>query len=108
MRASQTEHRILELISGKRKEFQDFNLLRINNCNVSLKISFWLRVIQNHQVNAILTAPTALRVIRREDPEALKGQKYSTRSLRNIFIAGEHCDHETKSWAAKVFQVEKS
>lgn len=65
----------------------------------------YFRVIQNHQVNAIFTAPTALRVIRREDPEALKGRKYSTKSLRNIFIAGEHCDHETKAWAGKVFNV---
>lgn len=63
------------------------------------------RVIQNHQVNAIFTAPTALRVIRREDHEAVKGRKYSTKSLRNIFIAGEHCDDETKTWAAKVFKV---
>lgn len=65
----------------------------------------YFRVIQNHQVNAIFTAPTALRVVRREDPEALKGRKYSTKSLRHIFIAGEHCDHETKAWAAKVFNV---
>ncbi|KAK6641040.1 hypothetical protein RUM44_012739 [Polyplax serrata] len=65
----------------------------------------YFRVIQNHQVNAIFTAPTALRVIRREDQEAAKGRKYSTKSLRHIFIAGEHCDEETKMWAAKVFKV---
>ncbi|EEB15004.1 luciferase, putative, partial [Pediculus humanus corporis] len=65
----------------------------------------YFRVIQNHQVNAILTAPTALRVIRREDQEAVYSRKYSTKSLRHIFIAGEHSDDETKMWAAKVFKV---
>lgn len=38
------------------------------------------RVIHDHQVNAILTAPTALRVIRRSDPEVKIGRKYSTKS----------------------------
>ncbi|XP_075228259.1 acyl-CoA synthetase short-chain family member 3, mitochondrial isoform X2 [Lycorma delicatula] len=65
----------------------------------------YFRVIQEHQVNAILTAPTALRVIRREDPEIKKGRKYSTKSLRHLFVAGEHCDHETKSWAEQRFKV---
>lgn len=70
-----------------------------------MDINIFPRVIQNHQVNAILTAPTALRVIRREDQEAVYSRKYSTKSLRHIFIAGEHSDDETKMWAAKVFKV---
>lgn len=63
------------------------------------------RVISEHKVNGLLTAPTALRVIRREDPDILMGRKYSTKSLRHLFVAGEHCDHETKNWAHKVFNV---
>ncbi|XP_066998771.2 acyl-CoA synthetase short-chain family member 3, mitochondrial [Anabrus simplex] len=65
----------------------------------------YFRVIQEHQVNALFTAPTALRVIRRVDPEVKVGRKYSTKSLRTLFVAGEHCDHETKAWAGKVFEV---
>ncbi|XP_049845482.1 acyl-CoA synthetase short-chain family member 3, mitochondrial [Schistocerca gregaria] len=65
----------------------------------------YFRIIQQHQVNALLTAPTALRVIRRVDPEIQHGKRYSTESLRTLFVAGEHCDHETKQWAEKVFHV---
>nr|CAD7598120.1 unnamed protein product [Timema genevievae] len=65
----------------------------------------YFRLIHEHKVNGLLTAPTALRVIKREDPEIMKGRKYSTKTLRNLFVAGEHCDHETKFWAEKVFNV---
>nr|CAD7571444.1 unnamed protein product [Timema californicum] len=65
----------------------------------------YFRLIHEHKVNGLLTAPTALRVIKREDPEITKGRKYSTKTLRNLFVAGEHCDHETKFWAEKVFNV---
>ena len=53
----------------------------------------------------MFTVPTAFRVIRREDPEVLYGRKYSIKSLKYIFVAGEHCDYETKVWAEKVFKV---
>lgn len=33
------------------------------------------------------------------------GNKYSIKSIERIFVAGEHCDYETKSWVQKVFQV---
>lgn len=56
-------------------------------------------------MNAIFTAPTALRVIKREDPEAERGSHYSISTLRYLFVAGENCDHETKAWAEKVFKV---
>lgn len=49
--------------------------------------------------------PTSFRVIRRVDPDVIYGQKYSLKSLRNIFIAGEHCDIETKNWIERVFKV---
>lgn len=49
--------------------------------------------------------PTAFRVLRRVDPDCKYGRKYSLNSLRAIFIAGEHCDLETKSWIEKVFKV---
>lgn len=49
--------------------------------------------------------PTAFRVLRRVDPESKCGRKYSLKSLRSVFIAGEHCDLETKNWIEKTFKV---
>lgn len=63
------------------------------------------RVIYDHKVNGLLTAPTALRVIKREDPEVSIGRRYSTKSLRTLFVAGEHCDNESIQWAQKAFNV---
>ncbi|XP_017793400.1 PREDICTED: acyl-CoA synthetase short-chain family member 3, mitochondrial [Habropoda laboriosa] len=65
----------------------------------------YFRVIDQHSVNALFCAPTALRVIRRADPELLYGGKYSMKSLKTVFVAGEFCDNETKIWAEKAFKV---
>ncbi|XP_069698687.1 acyl-CoA synthetase short-chain family member 3, mitochondrial isoform X3 [Periplaneta americana] len=65
----------------------------------------YFRVIHEHGVNAMFTAPTALRVIKREDPEVKFGSQYSTKSFRTLFVAGEHCDNETKAWAQRTFDV---
>ncbi|KAJ8667401.1 hypothetical protein QAD02_009064 [Eretmocerus hayati] len=67
--------------------------------------SQYFRIIDQHKVNAMFTVPTAFRVLRRADPDSLLGQKYSTKSLRAIFVAGEHCDYEAKAWAEKAFKV---
>ncbi|XP_015515112.2 acyl-CoA synthetase short-chain family member 3, mitochondrial isoform X2 [Neodiprion lecontei] len=67
--------------------------------------SQYFRIIEEHRVNALFTVPTAFRVLRRVDPDASLGKKYSTKSLKTIFIAGEHCDLETKTWAENVFKV---
>jgi len=56
-------------------------------------------------VNGIFTVPTALRVIRREDPDVKIGQQYPTNSLKYIFVAGENCDQDTKAWAETTFKV---
>lgn len=66
---------------------------------------YCFRIIDQHKVNAICTVPTAFRVIKREDPDIEFGKKYSLKSLRTIFVAGELCDYETKSWAEKIFNV---
>lgn len=65
----------------------------------------YFRVINDHKVNALFTVPTALRVIKREDPDGNFRRKYSLKSLRNVFIAGEHCDYETKAWAEQTLRV---
>ena len=60
--------------------------------------AFW-RVIEAHGVNALFTAPTAIRAIKKEDPggEHLTGRDLS--SLRTLFLAGERLDPDTFSWA---------
>lgn len=63
------------------------------------------RIIEEHKVTALFSVPTAFRVIRRVDPDIKYGKKYNTKSLRTIFIAGEHCDLETKLWMEKTFDV---
>ena len=60
--------------------------------------AFW-RVISTHQVRCLLTAPTAFRAIRREDPEAVLLKKYDISCLRSLFLAGERCDPDTLAWA---------
>jgi propionyl-CoA synthetase len=65
----------------------------------------YFRVIHEHGVNAMFTAPTALRVIKRVDPEVKYGFQYSTKSLRTLFVAGEHCDYDTVVWARRIFHV---
>ncbi|PYI38541.1 propionyl-CoA synthetase [Arthrobacter psychrolactophilus] len=66
--------------------------------------AFW-RVIEQHQVKALFTAPTALRAIRKMDPEAELLQKYDVGSLQTLFTAGERLDTDTYLWAGKVLGV---
>ena len=66
--------------------------------------AFW-RVIEEYGVVALFTAPTAFRAIRKEDPEAAFLQKYSTKTLRTLFLAGERADPDTVAWAEKVLGV---
>lgn len=65
---------------------------------------FW-EVIERYRVNALFTAPTGFRAIRREDPKAtlLKGKDVG--SLKALFLAGERCDPNTLRWANKTLQV---
>lgn len=65
----------------------------------------YFRIIEQHKVSALFSIPTAFRVIRRVDPDAKYGSAYNIESLRTIFLAGEHCDLETKNWVAKTFKV---
>ncbi len=65
---------------------------------------FW-RVIRDHQVKVLFTAPTAIRVIKKEDPDALLMKPYDLSSLRYLFVAGERCDPATYHWAAAHLQV---
>ncbi|MBL7980372.1 MAG: AMP-binding protein [Flavobacteriales bacterium] len=66
--------------------------------------TFW-RVIEQHKVNVLFTAPTAIRAIRKEDPEGALVKQYDRSSLRTLFLAGERCDPATWEWSAEHLNV---
>jgi propionyl-CoA synthetase len=63
----------------------------------------WWRIVQDHDVTTMFTAPTAIRALRKADPEYMT--KYDTSSLRNLFLAGEPLDEPTSRWAAEALGV---
>lgn len=62
--------------------------------------TFW-RVIAEHKVNVMFTAPTAIRAIKKEDPNGEFIKQYDLSSLRTQFLAGERCDIATLEWYHK-------
>ncbi len=66
--------------------------------------AFW-RVISEHKVASLFTAPTALRAIRKEDPDCEYIKKYDMSCMRALFLAGERCDPDTLFWAQDKIQV---
>ncbi|HUU75518.1 MAG TPA: propionyl-CoA synthetase [Methanoregulaceae archaeon] len=60
--------------------------------------AFW-RVISEHNVRVLFTAPTAFRAIKREDPKGEYIGRYDLSGLRMLFLAGERCDPDTLNWA---------
>jgi propionyl-CoA synthetase len=60
--------------------------------------TFW-RVIEEHKVKALFTAPTAFRAIKRVDPTGDFIRKYDLSSFRTLFLAGERADPATIEWA---------
>ena len=66
--------------------------------------TFW-RVIAEHDVRSFFTAPTALRAIKREDPEGESIKNFDMSRLRALYLAGERADPDTIEWAQKVMGV---
>jgi propionyl-CoA synthetase len=66
--------------------------------------AFW-RVISQHKVRVLFTAPTAFRAIKREDPECQYLKKYDLSGFRALFLAGERCDPDTLRWAEQHLRV---
>jgi len=60
--------------------------------------AFW-RVISDHKVAAMFTAPTAFRAIKRDDPEGKRIADYDLSNFRTLFLAGERTDPDTLHWA---------
>jgi propionyl-CoA synthetase len=65
---------------------------------------FW-RVISQHRVKTLFTAPTAFRAIKREDPRAELMAGYDLSRFQALFLAGERLDPDTLAWAEKYLQV---
>ncbi len=66
--------------------------------------AFW-RVISDHGVNVLFTAPTAFRAIKRDDPNGTFITKYAMSTFRTLFLAGERCDPDTLHWAEDHLKV---
>ena len=62
--------------------------------------AFW-RVVSEYGVKVLFSAPTAIRVIRKEDPEASQVGRYDLSSLKYLFQAGERLDPDTYAWATE-------
>jgi propionyl-CoA synthetase len=67
--------------------------------------SVYWRVIAEHGVKALFTAPTALRAIKREDPEGKLPAGHDLSSLRTLFLAGERADPDSIQWAQRALGV---
>ena len=66
--------------------------------------AFW-RVISQHKVATMFTAPTAFRAIRQQDPEGEHIGRYDLADYRALFLAGERCDPDTLHWAEQKLKV---
>ena len=63
------------------------------------------RVISQHKVACLFTAPTAFRAIKRDDPKGEFIRKYDLSGFRTLFLAGERLDPDTLRWAQDLLQV---
>ena len=66
--------------------------------------AFW-RVIAEHKVKVMFTAPTAFRAIRREDPQAKLLAQYDMNAFKGLYLAGERLDPDTLEWAQEKLGV---
>ncbi len=66
--------------------------------------AFW-RVISEHDVRVMFTAPTAFRAIKKEDPNGEYLKKYEMPNFRALFLAGERCDPDTLEWAQTMLKI---
>jgi len=65
---------------------------------------FW-RIISEHKVSVMFTAPTAFRAIKKEDPQGELIKKYDLSNFRTLFLAGERLDPDTLKWAEDNLQI---
>ena len=66
--------------------------------------AFW-RVMAEHKVKCMFTAPTAIRAIKQQDPEGNLAKDYDLSHQKSQFVAGERCDPDTLEWTQRVLGV---
>jgi len=66
--------------------------------------AFW-RVISQHRVKVLFTAPTAFRAIKKEDPRGSYLKRYDIGCLKYLFLAGERLDPDTYHWASDLLSI---
>ncbi len=66
--------------------------------------AFW-RVIADHKVKTLFTAPTAFRAIKKEDPDGKLAREYDLSGIKYLFLAGERLDPETYRWAGELLGI---
>jgi propionyl-CoA synthetase len=59
----------------------------------------WWKIVQDHKVSVMFSAPTAIRVLKKQDPAFLR--KYDVSSLKHLFLAGEPLDEPTHGWISE-------
>jgi propionyl-CoA synthetase len=59
--------------------------------------AFW-RIVQDYKVKALYTAPTAVRILKKEDYDGEWIKKYDISSLQGFLVVGERCDPDTFKW----------
>ncbi|CAF4201278.1 unnamed protein product [Rotaria sp. Silwood2] len=65
--------------------------------------SAFFRILHDHKAVSTFWSPTALRIIRQNDPDNKHATKYRLKHFRALFLAGEHCDRDTLLWAREIF-----
>ncbi|KAL3811892.1 hypothetical protein ACHAXA_005558 [Cyclostephanos tholiformis] len=68
--------------------------------------AYW-RLVEEHGVNVLFSAPTAFRAMRQADPEGLLMKKYDLSKLRAVFVAGERSDPSTLHWIEDILSGQK-
>jgi acyl-coenzyme A synthetase/AMP-(fatty) acid ligase len=68
------------------------------------EFQFW-RIIEKNKVNVLFTAPTAIRAIKKENPDLNLRNLFDLSSLRHLFLAGERCDGSTLSYAQTLLNI---
>jgi propionyl-CoA synthetase len=63
----------------------------------------WWRIVEKYGVSVMFTSPTAIRVLKRQDPAYLR--KYNTQSLQRLYLAGEPLDEPTWKWIGDALQI---
>jgi propionyl-CoA synthetase len=65
--------------------------------------AIWWKIVEDYGVQTMFTAPTAIRALRKQDPEYMK--RHDTSTLRKLFLAGEPLDEPTSRWASESLGV---